>query len=197
METSFFDRLLHAVPFPFKDPDWVTKLLIGSAILLAMFIVPIVPILIVTGYCKRIMARIINENGEPYLPEWTDWGGLLTDGLKLYGMDLVFTLPALLLMLVSMGLFMGAGFIPPLVYASGDSSSTAPIWIMVIAMFIGFALFLPAILIAMLTGLLQSPAHGYLVAKGSFSAAFQESPLNVKGSPTSTFGTAQQWQKGR
>ena len=66
---SSTQQLQNIFTFPFKDPDWVKKLAIGSLLILSGFIIPILPILFVYGYIMRIMERIIVQDGELYLPE--------------------------------------------------------------------------------------------------------------------------------
>lgn len=62
-------------------------------ILFASFIIPILPALIVYGYFYQIMQRIILKREEPTLPEWKDWGKLLGDGFRLFGVSFIYSLP--------------------------------------------------------------------------------------------------------
>ena len=63
--------------FPFQDKDWPTKLLIG--ILLGIF--PIVRFFSM-GYSYKVFKRTLN-GGEPYLPEWENFGDLFFQGFKI------------------------------------------------------------------------------------------------------------------
>ena len=65
--------------FPVRDADARKQWLIASAVMLASFIVPILPMLVVMGYGVKIMRQVIDEGREPTMPEWqsNDLGALL------------------------------------------------------------------------------------------------------------------------
>lgn len=88
------------------DERWMTKLGIGAAVQFLMFL--IFPIFLLPGYMVQIM-RNVRDGVEPALPEWDDWGKLLTDGFTIVGAQLVYTLPFWLLSCVAIALTMGAG----------------------------------------------------------------------------------------
>src|SRR5688572_10952996 len=97
MNSSFTLEGLQAVLlFPFKDPRWKQKLLIGSLFTLLSFIL-VIPLIFVYGYGARIMRRIITQGEPPALPEWEDASGLLTLGLKTFGAVMVYLGPCLFL----------------------------------------------------------------------------------------------------
>ena len=83
--------------FPFKDPRWGVKLLIGSLLILASTVVPLVPLFFVAGYSLRIIQRIIHGDGQPVLPEWDDWEWFFKHGFKLSEAGLFYALPGLVL----------------------------------------------------------------------------------------------------
>ena len=171
--SNIFDQLLHSFAFPFKDPEWVKKIAIGFGLSLAVFIVPIVPTLIIAGYGKRIMQRIIIENGDPYLPEWEDWGRLLSDGLKLWGAGIIYSLPVLLLLMIFLGMMM-ISLLSPLFFIRSNGTFAPEA---TFTFFAGIALsilflFLLTIL-SFAINLFQAPATTHVVAKDRFSAAFQ------------------------
>jgi hypothetical protein len=94
-----------AFSFVFEDAQWVTKLLIAAAILLVgmlfswvLGIPMILASLLLGGYMVAIIRRVLRGQLDG-LPEWTDWGGLLTDGLKFFVVGLVYALPIILLSL--------------------------------------------------------------------------------------------------
>ena len=62
-------------------------------ILFASFIIPILPGLVIYGYFYQIMQQIIVRSEEPTLPEWQDWGKLLGDGFRLFGVSFIYSLP--------------------------------------------------------------------------------------------------------
>jgi len=159
--------------FPFKDPDWFKKLTIGSLLIVAGFIIPILPILFVFGYVMRVMRRIIVEAGEPYLPEWEDWGQLFIDGLKLLGAGLIYAIPALILPFLGYMIAFLPAFLVPWLEGIVDSSSAGFAIFPLLGMLFGFVLMGLGILFAILMGIVVPAGLGHLVAKDRFSAAFQ------------------------
>jgi hypothetical protein len=88
-------KLSQLLTFPFKAEDANKKILIGSLLVLAGFIIPIIPFFFVFGYAAKISKRITSGDGKLTLPEWTDWGTLFKDGARLFGIYLVYSLPAI------------------------------------------------------------------------------------------------------
>ena len=119
MSSERFDSVLK---FPFKDPRWVIKLLIGSLLILASTVVPLVPLFFVAGYCLRIIQRIIHGDGQLVMPEWDDWEWLFKHGFKLSEAGLFYALPGLLLFLVGYILV----FFPILGMSLSRLASSAP-----------------------------------------------------------------------
>lgn len=74
--------------FPFKDKNWVIKILIGGGLcfIASMFSFLLVPIIIsfpVMAYLLKILEGA-KSNQEPVLPEWTDWAGLFKEGFMAF-----------------------------------------------------------------------------------------------------------------
>lgn len=84
--------------FPFKDPNWMIKLSIGSLLILASTVVPLVPLFFVAGFSLRIIQRIIHGDGQPVMPDWDDWEWLFKQGFKLSEAGLFYALPGLVLL---------------------------------------------------------------------------------------------------
>ena len=166
------DRWQQVLAYPFRDPKWGNKLLVGSAVVLAGFIVPVIPGLFVMGYFARIMRRVIAD-GEWRLPEWDDWGQMLADGLKLFGVSLVYSLPAIALMAVAFGLSFVPSFMP--LFAPAVDESQIGTWLaaMLGASLLGWVLMGLATLVWLAALLFQPPAMAHMVAKGPFGAAFR------------------------
>jgi hypothetical protein len=88
--------------FVFEDKEWLSKILIGSLILLVS--VPLTPVLvgflglaIVAGYSLDVLRNVRGGSARP-LPEWRDrWGEWLVDGLKLLLVLFVWSLPLIVL----------------------------------------------------------------------------------------------------
>jgi hypothetical protein len=155
--------------FPFKDPRWKEKFLIGIVITFVSFLLLFIPFIFVVGYTYQIMRRIILENGEPYLPEWEDWGKLFTDGLRLTGAGLVLSAPLIILFLIA---FL-TNLILSLVFASSSQSSSMtslvfPIW--TLFSFIPLGLGMAS---AMVIGIVSPVVLGHVVATNSWAAVFQ------------------------
>ena len=75
--------------FVAEDPDWLKKVLIGGAFVLASSLLIGIPF--VLGYAARVFKRAAAGRG-PTLPEWDDLGGFFGEGLRLFGMGLVYSL---------------------------------------------------------------------------------------------------------
>ncbi len=89
MRQSFTSQDLQALfAFPFKDPEWQQKALIGSLLVLLGFVIPIVPTIFLMGYLAQIMKGIIRTNRKPFLPKWDDWGKFFNDGWNLISYSL-------------------------------------------------------------------------------------------------------------
>ncbi len=171
--TDFFNHLVKTLAFPFKGREWGKKLAIGYLLTMAYFIVPLVPILFVTGYCRKIMKAIILENAEPALPDWEDWGRLIGDGFKLWGAGFIYGLPTFLLTLASL-----AGYMLPaaviLMQGIQGSSLTMNVFPLLLAgVGLGYAISCLSIPVGVVTSLFQLPATGHVAATGQFSAAFR------------------------
>ena len=159
--------------FPFKDPDWFKKLAIGSLLIVAGFIIPISPILFIFRYVMRVMRRIIVEAGEPYLPEWEDWGQLFIDGLKLLGAGLIYAIPALILPYLGYMIAFLPAFLVPWLEVIVDTSSGGSALFPLLGTMLGFWVMGLGILLAVAVGILVPAALSHLVAKDRFSAAFE------------------------
>ncbi len=74
--------------FVFQDPNWVGKIIIGGLISL----IPVVGWLLVIGYMIAIARNVINGDPQP-LPEWSDFGQILVDGIYGFVIAFVYSLP--------------------------------------------------------------------------------------------------------
>lgn len=77
-----------AISFPKSGDDWLSTLVIGG--LLSVLGIFVLPALIVQGYMVRVLACAARD--ESPAPSFTDWGGLLVDGLKLFTVNLAYGL---------------------------------------------------------------------------------------------------------
>ncbi len=151
--------------FVFEDKDWVAKLLIATTILLVgslfafLLLIPLIAAAaLLIGYSLEITRRVIHGHPQP-LPEWDNWGGLLTDGLKGLVIALVYFLPLILL-----SLCLG---VPTVLFNSDSSSSFQAVGILLGL----FTSCLDLLWIAVVS-LLLPVALGFYVAEGELRAAF-------------------------
>ena len=75
--------------FVTEDPNWVTKVLVGG--LMALLTTVLIGIPFLMGYWGRTLKNVAAGVRHP-LPEWDDLGGLFGDGLRLFGVQLVYLL---------------------------------------------------------------------------------------------------------
>ena len=163
--------------FPFQGSNSKNAFVVGTALTFANFLLPFVPALFVSGYTFRVMRQAI-EGREPALPAWDDWGKLVTDGLRMTLVSLLYLLPAGLVFIGGWGLYMIISFGTSILMSdsgSGQASSTfglamlavfGSLAIMIISMFVGSLL--------LVAGAIPLPvATGHFVAQDKVSAAFR------------------------
>ncbi len=83
--------------YVFEDPRWLQKVLIGGLFYLASFL--LVGWFFILGYVAQVFRNIIADVKLP-LPEWEDLGGFFNEGLRLFGISLIYCIPALFLMAI-------------------------------------------------------------------------------------------------
>lgn len=85
--------------FVFEDPRWLNKILIGGLFYLAGFL--IVGWFFILGYVARLTRNVVGGVAQP-LPEWDDLGSFFSEGLRLFGVALLYILPMVLLVVLFM-----------------------------------------------------------------------------------------------
>jgi Protein of unknown function (DUF4013) len=182
--TVSLEGVKKAVFFPFQGKDWGTKMAIGGALNFANFVIPLVPLIALLGYTGQVMKVIITRDEDPQLPEWKDWGVFFLDGIKMFGVLVLYNLPGILVIafgyflmfFLNFGLSFFGGFLS-VATSNGNSPSVVPYLITILGsmlgtfggilcMWIGFILLLLAMLFF-------PPAMGNMLARGSFGAAFR------------------------
>ena len=90
-----------AKPFTyvFDDPRWLQKILIGGLFYLAGFL--LVGWFFILGYMARVARNVIAGAAVP-LPEWDDLGGFFNEGVRLFGVLLVYIIPPMVLVFTIM-----------------------------------------------------------------------------------------------
>jgi hypothetical protein len=156
--------------FPFREAEWKNRFAVGSALIIANFVIPILPLIFVYGYVLQVMRQAI-EDRELSLPAWDDWGTLATDGLRALVVGFVYLLPGLLISLGGMLLYVVSTIGVPLAEMTGDEGTWAvvlvvSIVIMLLSLFVGT--------VVTLLGAIPLPlATAQVVAEDDLSAAFR------------------------
>ena len=168
------NSLKDILSFPFHGKDWQTRFLIGVGLMLLAF-VPILPWILYMGYYGRILRGSIRGE-ELELPAWEDWGKLAMDGLRLFGVNLIYMLPSQIVMFGGMAAYFVGFFLlipvmeaaerTPEVAAAVPAIMFALMGVMFLAMFLGYLL--------MFLGAVPLPvALARVVEQEKFSAAFK------------------------
>ena len=84
--------------FPFKDAESRKYFLIGCGVALLGIIIPLIPYLALLGYAARIARQIFNDES-PHMIAWDDWGGMIRDGARMFGVRMIYALPILILII--------------------------------------------------------------------------------------------------
>ena len=157
--------------FPVRDAEARKQFLIACLVTLAGFIIPLVPAIILTGYGVKIMRQVIEERKKPAMPEWqgSDWSEMFTDGLRVFGVQIVLMSPLLAIMGCGF-IFIFSGSLGISVFANEQNNSLA--FISLIFLFIGIGLTMLFSLLSLPYGILISAALPHSVANNSFAAGF-------------------------
>jgi len=182
MKQSFTtDHLKALLSFPFEDREWQHKLLIGSIFIFFSYIIPILPMMVVYGYCAQLIRGIVIEHQEPFLPNWDDWGTMFIDGLKIFGVMFIYALPGIVIVCGGYILSFGGIFVPPVMFSSIEASQSSSPELSIMMIFISTAGIILMSAIVMMVGwlltlalILFSPvAIVHMVVADEFSAAFR------------------------
>ncbi len=164
------EGLQDLIRFPFQAERAGLKLTIAALMLLAGFIVPIIPSIFFMGYLYQIMWAVIHT-GSLHLPEWDDWGKLFQDGLKYFGVTFVYSLPITALVIVVFGGYFLSIFLPLL---SDHPSMSAFFGVSVL--FMPFLLMIVSAVVyflQILVMIVMPVSLANLVAKDRFAGGFE------------------------
>lgn len=161
--------------FPFAGTDWQKRFVIGAALILVSFFIPIIPLIFVGGYVVQVMRRAI-EGQDLALPAWEDWGKLGVDGLRYSVVGLVFMLPGFLVYFGGTGIYMLVSLLLPMsmqMMEQGQGSfAVIPLFFVVSMVILFVSIFLGMILTFL--GTIPLPvALAHFVAKDQVGAAFR------------------------
>jgi hypothetical protein len=140
----------------FEDERWVTKVLVGGILVLLSFLV--IPGLLVGGYMIEYVRRVALGEGDR-LPEWSDWGEYFAKGVLSFFIELVYSLP-LILVGICFSLFAAA--------AGNQSDSNVAI-----RTFAAVCLGLPATVYGLFIAFVLPAARLRYAVQGDLGAAFQ------------------------
>ena len=166
------NNLQDTLLFPVRDAQARSQFLFACLIGLAGFIVPILPWILLTGYTAKIMRQVIEERKDPSMPEWqgSDWSAMLVDGIRLYGTQLVLSLPLFAVIFFGMFAVFGGSTAMTIGFSEGEDWAGS----------LGLLFFLGGIGFFLLFSLLSLPytiiisaAGPHVVSRNSFEAAFQ------------------------
>lgn len=152
--------------FPVKDSESRKYFLIGCAVALAGFIVPIVPYLFLFGYAAQVARQVFNGES-PRMIAWNDWGTLFQDGAKIFGVRIVYTLPILILALP----MVVAGIAMPIIADNVNSSEVDAVIAVFLLVMLLFGCLL--VLLSLPLGLIIPAAEMHTVDKNDFAAGFR------------------------
>ncbi len=152
--------------FPIKDAEARKHFLIGCAVSLAAFIIPVIPYLVLFGYAARIVKQIFN-NESPHMTAWDDWGEMLKDGARMFGVRMIYSLPILILVIP----LMIAGIGMPIVMENVNSAEADTV--IIIFSMIMFATICLIIPISLPLAVIIPAAELYAVDKSEFAAGFR------------------------
>jgi hypothetical protein len=166
------NNLQETLLFPVRDAEARKQFLIACLVMLASFFIPLLPMILIVGYSMKVMRQVIDEHKAPSMPQWqgSDWSEMFLDGLRLYGVQLIFTIPLLLLMGVGM-LSLLAGSLSITALSEESTRSLAPIGILFFV--IGIALIMVFSLLSLPYGVILSAVAPHVAAKRSFAAGFE------------------------
>ncbi len=172
MTSSTFQEMQNLLLFPVKGSRERKRLLVAGLLGLAGFVIPFIPGIFLLGYAGLIMEGIIRVNSEPFMPEWKDLSKMFTLGLKMGFAAFVYSLPAIIVMLIGYAFMMVPAFVQAFSHPQSYSDVSPFMGMSMLGMFGGMAFFGIGLLLFLPTLLALPPVLSHVVATNSFSAAF-------------------------
>jgi len=157
--------------YPFTEQGSSKKLIIGSLLTFANFIIPFIPGFFVTGYVAKIAREIMLNDGDLHSPDWNDWENYFKDGLRISVIGFLFCLPALLTFFFGFGAYFSS-FFGLMIESSRGNESTEMAILYIIGLFIWiFSLFV-GLLLLFVAGFFLPPALMHTIRNSSIGSAF-------------------------
>jgi hypothetical protein len=166
------NNLQETLFFPFQDAAARKQFLFASLVAFAGFIIPIIPLIILTGYSAKIMRQVIEERKKPSMPDWqqSDWSDMFMDGLRIYGAQFVLMLPLMIVMGIGFFMMFG-GSIGVSLMANENLQNIAPVGILL--MVLGIAFIMLFSLLSLPYAVIVSTVGPHVAATRSFESAFR------------------------
>ena len=175
-DVATMDSLRDVLQFPFHSSEWKRRFLIGVGLSLASMVIPIVPLIFVSGYRFRVLRRAV-QGKKPELPPWDNWGELARDGLRMWLVGLVYLLPGILVILGGIALYFGASVAYPLMMIGQSMHTSSPEMLVPLMMMISMVIMMVAMAVAgalsLLGGIPLPMARAHVAAQDQVAAAFR------------------------
>jgi hypothetical protein len=153
--------------YPFRAENWQRKFVIGSLVTLPSLLIPILPAVFLFGYYARIFKDIVVRKAEPSMPAWEDWETLFVDGLRVFGIWIIYFLPGILLFIFSYMILFFIALIDSLASSAGIQELLPFFGMTGMMGFLGFA-----ILYMLAISFIIPVAIGHAVVNEDFFASF-------------------------
>lgn len=153
--------------FPFATAEARKNFLLGCLAMFIAYFIPLLPYIIVYGYVAKIVRKVA-EGESPSMPAWDDFNEMFTDGLRLYGVKLVFSLPVILIMFAGIGTYI-AGI---MVMVVQDDPDIVTVLLPILLLVLGTTLCVTVVL-GMGISFVAYPASIHAVVKRNFAAGFR------------------------
>lgn len=152
--------------FPIRDGEARKQFLIGTLIYLAGSIVPIVPFVLAVGYTARIMRQVLNGE-QPRMTAWDRWEEFLQDGIRMFGVRLIYMAPLLIVIFPLILIMFAMPF-----WMETLSSSDADMLLALIPLAVA-AVFMLIVPVSFALGIATFAAETHVVQTADFAAAFR------------------------
>ncbi len=167
---SAVDTLKPHFRFPLKGDQVAGRFLIGCGLLLASFIVPLLPALFVFGYAIQVMRRA-TAGRPPTMHAWEDWTGMLKDGFRAWVIAFVFFLPGIVVFVGGYAVYFGS------IFTMGSYTGNETDAAVLLPLFLGMGSLVLSLALGSLLFVLASVplpvALAHFAAEDKFAAAFR------------------------
>lgn len=153
--------------FPFNEAESRKNFLIGCLVMLVSFFIPILPLIFAYGYIARIVRKVV-DGETPSMPAWDGIDEILTDGLRLYGVKFIISIPLILVILMGMMAY----WVALMTVIIQDDPNTMTVLFPIIFLFLGLMMCI-ALPLGIATSILAYPASIHAVINRKFAAGFQ------------------------